>query len=121
MAHHDPLTGLANRVLLRDRIENALARQRRHGESFALMLIDLDRFKAVNDTLGHAAGDQLLQPVAQRLRSCVREIDTVARLGGDEFAILQVATESRAKRRGAGAAHRRGRERALRARRAHRP
>jgi diguanylate cyclase (GGDEF)-like protein len=96
MAHHDPLTGLANRVLLRDRIENALARQRRHGESFALMLIDLDRFKEVNDTLGHATGDQLLRHVAQRLRSCVREIDTVARLGGDEFAILQVSTENRA-------------------------
>ena len=95
MAHHDPLTGLANRVLLRDRIENALARQRRHGESFALMLIDLDRFKEVNDTLGHATGDQLLRHVAQRLRSCVREIDTVARLGGDEFAILQVSTELR--------------------------
>jgi diguanylate cyclase (GGDEF)-like protein len=95
MAHHDPLTGLANRVLLRDRVENALARQRRHGESFALMLIDLDRFKEVNDTLGHATGDQLLRHVAQRLRSCVREIDTVARLGGDEFAILQVSTENR--------------------------
>ena len=117
MAHHDPLTGLANRVLLRDRIENALARQRRQGESFALMLIDLDRFKAVNDTLGHAMGDQLLIHVAQRLRSCVREIDTVARLGGDEFAVLQVATESRAKRGGPGAAHHRCRERTLRARR----
>jgi diguanylate cyclase (GGDEF)-like protein len=97
MAMHDPLTGLANRSLLRSSMESALARQRRQGETFALLLIDLDRFKAVNDTRGHGAGDELLKMVAQRLRGCVREIDTVARLGGDEFAILQSATESREK------------------------
>jgi diguanylate cyclase (GGDEF)-like protein len=96
MAHHDALTGLANRVLLRSRIEIALGRQRRQGEGFALLLIDLDRFKPVNDTFGHAAGDELLRCVAQRLRECVREVDVVARLGGDEFAILQVATADRA-------------------------
>jgi diguanylate cyclase (GGDEF)-like protein len=95
MAHHDALTGLANRVLLRTHIEIALGRQRRHGEGFALLLIDLDRFKPVNDTFGHAAGDELLRCVAQRLRECVREVDVVARLGGDEFAILQVATANR--------------------------
>jgi diguanylate cyclase (GGDEF)-like protein len=95
MAHHDALTGLANRVLLRTNIAIALGRQREHGEGFALLLIDLDRFKPVNDTFGHAAGDELLRGVAQRLRQCVREIDVVARLGGDEFAILQVATADR--------------------------
>jgi diguanylate cyclase (GGDEF)-like protein/PAS domain S-box-containing protein len=96
MAHHDALTGLANRVLLRSNVELALARQRRMDESFALLLIDLDRFKAVNDTLGHGAGDMVLQTVAERLRGCVRDVDTIARLGGDEFAILQSGVESRA-------------------------
>jgi diguanylate cyclase (GGDEF)-like protein len=95
MAHHDALTGLANRVLLRTHIEIALGRQRRQGEEFALLLIDLDRFKPVNDTFGHAAGDELLRGVAQRLQECVRETDVVARLGGDEFAVLQVATADR--------------------------
>src|SRR5262249_4490471 len=79
LAHHDALTGLANRVLLRDHVETALRRQRRTGESFALLLLDLDRFKQVNDTLGHRAGDVLLRCVAERLRDCVRDMDVVAR------------------------------------------
>jgi diguanylate cyclase (GGDEF)-like protein len=83
-------------VLLRLHVESALARQRRNQESFALLLIDLDRFKAVNDMLGHRGGDLLLQTVAERLRGCVRDVDTVARLGGDEFAILQSCIETRA-------------------------
>ena len=88
MATHDALTNLANRVLLRERLDNEIARCRR-GRGMALLSLDLDRFKAVNDTLGHPIGDALLQAVADRLRQNVREIDTVARLGGDEFAVLQ--------------------------------
>lgn len=95
MAHHDALTGLANRLLLREHIETALRRQRRQGEGSALLVIDLDHFKHVNDTLGHGAGDELLRCVAQRLQGCVRELDIVARLGGDEFAILQVGPDGR--------------------------
>ncbi|GJE09473.1 bifunctional diguanylate cyclase/phosphodiesterase [Methylobacterium longum] len=88
MAMHDGLTGLPNRVLFRDRLDQALATAKRHGGSFAVMACDLDRFKAVNDTLGHPAGDALLRVIADRLRSVIRDGDTVARLGGDEFAII---------------------------------
>jgi diguanylate cyclase (GGDEF)-like protein/PAS domain S-box-containing protein len=89
MAHHDALTGLANRMSLAQKIEEAAARQRRHGEPFSILLLDLDRFKAINDSLGHPAGDALLREVARRLKSVIRETDTLARLGGDEFAIVQ--------------------------------
>jgi diguanylate cyclase (GGDEF)-like protein/PAS domain S-box-containing protein len=89
LAHHDVLTGLANRAAFKAHVETAIARAARRGESIGLLLIDLDRFKAVNDTLGHAAGDRLLQMVAERMRQQVRAGDVVARLGGDEFAILQ--------------------------------
>ena len=92
MAHHDALTNLANRVLFRERLDEALTRDWRNKKGIAVLALDLDRFKEVNDTLGHPIGDALLNAVADRLRSCVRETDTVARLGGDEFAILQVAT-----------------------------
>jgi len=94
MALHDALTGLANRVLLRRQIDAEFARLRRDGAPFALLLIDLDHFKAVNDTFGHGTGDELLRQVAERLRGCVRETDTAARLGGDEFAVLQAMTDT---------------------------
>ena len=89
LAHHDPLTGLANRAALAQKIEEAAARQRRRDEPFSVLLLDLDRFKEVNDTLGHPAGDTLLTEVAMRLKSLLRETDVLARLGGDEFAIIQ--------------------------------
>ncbi len=88
LAQYDHLTGLVNRTLFRDRLFQALARSKRKEQRVGLMLLDLDRFKAVNDTLGHDAGDRLLRQVADRLRSCVREVDTVARMGGDEFTII---------------------------------
>jgi diguanylate cyclase (GGDEF)-like protein/PAS domain S-box-containing protein len=90
LALHDPLTGLPNRVLFRERINAALAGVDKGGSKIAILCLDLDYFKEVNDTLGHGVGDVLLQQVGQRLRACVRVADTVARLGGDEFAILQV-------------------------------
>jgi diguanylate cyclase (GGDEF)-like protein/PAS domain S-box-containing protein len=87
-ALHDPLTKLANRILFRDRVEHALAKIRRSKTTVAVLFLDLDNFKTVNDSLGHARGDMLLVAVAERLRSCLRSTDTPARLGGDEFAIL---------------------------------
>jgi diguanylate cyclase (GGDEF)-like protein/PAS domain S-box-containing protein len=87
-ALHDSLTGLPNRSLFHDRIEHALASAARTGSEFAVMMIDLDRFKEINDTLGHLSGDRVLQEVGRRLRAVARSSDTVARLGGDEFGIL---------------------------------
>jgi len=87
-ANHDSLTGLANRNLLNDRIEQAIAWAKRNGHVMGVMLLDLDHFKLINDASGHSAGDALLKEVAQRLTACVRETDTVARLGGDEFVII---------------------------------
>lgn len=88
MAHHDALTGLPNRVLLQDRLDQLVARQEWNNRFIAVMFLDLDRFKMINDTLGHDVGDLLLKEVAHRLQACVRPGDTVARLGGDEFAIV---------------------------------
>lgn len=87
-ATHDALTGLANRTLFADRVAQAILHAQRHGQYVAIVLVDLDHFKYVNDTLGHAVGDQLLKIAAQRLTDCVRGIDTVARMGGDEFVLI---------------------------------
>jgi PAS domain S-box-containing protein len=88
MANHDVLTNLPNRVLFFERLDQALASARRHGTLLALLFVDLDKFKPINDTRGHAVGDQLLQAVAERLTTRVRTSDTVGRIGGDEFVIL---------------------------------
>jgi diguanylate cyclase len=88
MATHDALTGLPNRVLMDDRISQSIALAERQEQTFAVMMLDLDRFKLVNDTLGHKVGDELLKEVARRLKRVVRDIDTVARLGGDEFVLI---------------------------------
>jgi diguanylate cyclase (GGDEF)-like protein/PAS domain S-box-containing protein len=87
-AFHDTLTGLPNRALFRNRVEHALASQRRNGLPVAVLFLDIDDFKNVNDGLGHAAGDEVLQELGRRLEDCMRPVDTAARLGGDEFAIL---------------------------------
>lgn len=89
LAHYDLLTGLPNRSLFRDRLLQAMAQAKRSNTLLAVMFLDVDHFKDVNDTLGHAVGDQLLKEMGQRIRSCVRETDTVARFGGDEFGLIQ--------------------------------
>jgi diguanylate cyclase (GGDEF)-like protein/PAS domain S-box-containing protein len=88
LAYYDVLTGLPNRTLLRDRLGQMIAVSHRDGHQFALLFLDLDRFKYINDSMGHSVGDRLLQSVASRIQECVREGDTVARLGGDEFIVL---------------------------------
>jgi diguanylate cyclase (GGDEF)-like protein len=88
LAYHDELTGLPNRALFKDRLEVATARADRHGCRLVVMLMDLDRFKDINDTLGHTVGDRLLQRVGERLMATLRESDTVCRMGGDEFLLL---------------------------------
>jgi diguanylate cyclase (GGDEF)-like protein/PAS domain S-box-containing protein len=88
LAHHDPLTDLPNRLLTTERLAHALKRGKRRNERIALFFIDLDRFKWVNDTLGHGAGDTLLAEIAQRMKDCVREDDTIGRFGGDEFLVI---------------------------------
>jgi len=88
VSHHDQLTGLANRALLTDRLQNTLARARRHDTPFSVLLLDLDRFQLINDTIGHGGGDALLKEAAARLFGAVRASDTVARIGGDEFVVV---------------------------------
>ena len=108
-ALHDPLTGLANRALCRDRIEHALALSERAGSAAAVLFVDLDNFKRVNDLFGHAAGDALLIALAGRMAAAVRPADTVARLGGDEFVVVCEDVDERTalalgwRRRGGGA------------------
>ena len=88
LAHHDQLTGLPNRALLLDRIRQAIQRSRRNGQKVAVMMVDIDHFKRINDSLGHSAGDTILDSVAKKLCSAVRQTDTVARMGGDEFVVV---------------------------------
>lgn len=93
LTRHDALTGLPNRCLLGERLEDAVAGVARRRDMAAILSVDLDRFKDINDTLGHAAGDALLQAVAQRLEACIRETDTLARTGGDEFVVIQTGVQ----------------------------
>ena len=88
LAQHDQLTGLPNRLLLHDRLNRAIASARRRASSLAVLFLDVDRFKGINDSMGHAAGDELLQSIAGRLTACVRDSDTVCRYGGDEFVVM---------------------------------
>jgi diguanylate cyclase (GGDEF)-like protein len=89
LALHDELTELANRAAFRERIEHCFQKAHRHGECFALLIFDMDRFKTINDRMGHLAGDGVLREIGRRLKACVRDVDLAARLGGDEFAIVQ--------------------------------
>ncbi|MEO7558466.1 MAG: diguanylate cyclase [Gammaproteobacteria bacterium] len=89
LAHHDALTGLGNRLLLEDRIKGALLQARRDHKLATVMYLDIDRFKHINDSLGHDVGDVLLREVAERLSACVRGVDSILRLGGDEFVVIQ--------------------------------
>jgi diguanylate cyclase (GGDEF)-like protein len=95
LATHDALTALPNRVLMEDRLSQSIVLADRQAHTFAVLLVDLDRFKLVNDSLGHRAGDELLKEVAQRLKSVVRDVDTVARLGGDEFVLIVTPSPER--------------------------
>lgn len=88
LAHHDPLTALTNRSLFNDRLDSALRNARRQNSTLALLFLDINDFKGINDVHGHVAGDRVLCTIARRLESCVRETDTVARMGGDEFTVL---------------------------------
>ena len=88
IARHDPLTGLPNRTLFYDRLQQALIQAKREKTQLALLFLDLDDFKRINDTLGHYLGDLLLKEASKRMRDCVRESDTVGRLGGDEFVVM---------------------------------
>ena len=93
LAHYDPLTDLPNRVLFCEQLETAL-KTVRPDEQLAVMYIDIDEFKSVNDALGHSIGDELLKTVARRLRGCLKDADLAARLGGDEFAVIQTSVKS---------------------------
>ncbi len=94
LAHHDPLTALTNRSLFNDRLDSALRNARRQNSALALLFLDINDFKGINDVHGHAAGDRVLCTIARRLEGCVRETDTVARMGGDEFTVLLTDLQS---------------------------